>query len=257
MLLNGIRLTCWNSYLPRPTHAPLERVCLALQCQSRDCSLGLLVEDLNSQRTVWQLHPRPKRLHFLEPPTPVALSELLHGPLKLTLEEKRKLVFLFARSLFLYHDSPWLPSGWMKDDIYFFYKSEDEPDLEHPFISARKSDAPQQKYPTTDGVFHRAPSILALGILFIEIYNEKPIESWRNKRDKAHVTVNTDLFVALRVVEKMDDSPSRSAIKACLDMDWVAETRSVQLSDEDMRLAFLSNVIAPLEQEMEWDTIQL
>jgi hypothetical protein len=211
---------------------------------------------MNSQRTVWQLRPRPKRLHFLDPPTPVSLSELLQGPLKLTLEEKRKLAFLFARSLFLYHDSPWLPSGWVKDDIFFFYKSEDEPDLEHPFISAQSYNGSQWECQMENGVFHRAPSILALGVLFIEIYNEKPIESWRNKRDRANVTVNTDLFVALRVVEKMDDSPSRSAIKACLDMDWIAETNSVQLCDDDMRLAFLSHVIAPLEQEMEWDAIQ-
>lgn len=166
--------------------------------------------------------------------------------------EKRGLALVFSYSLLLFHDSGWLDRGWLKDNIFFFHKSEDEPDLEYPFLSTNFSNIL-----TTDGqsmgiLFHRNPNIFTLGVILIEIFNEKPIEGWRTAQDRSFSGPNTDTIVADRIVKKMDQTPAREAIEACLSMDWVDQNHSAELNDPDVRDGFLRYVIAPLEQEMTW-----
>ena len=48
----------------------------------------------------------------------------------------------------------------------------------------------------------------------------------------------------------MDQSPYRSAIEACLDLDWLPEGRKVTLEDVEVRSGLYSNVIQPLEKEL-------
>lgn len=211
------------------------------------------MEDLNGQPSVWQLNPLQRKLKFLETEDPVTLNDLLLGYAKIRSKEKRKLALVFAYSLLLYHNSEWLSKGWIKEDIAFFFKAEDEPDFEHPFLTARFNQAKASSNSEDgNGLWHRNPYIFTLGILLIEIFNEKPIEAWRKPKERVSPNVNTDLLVARRIVEGMDQCPFRDAIHACLEMDWVSELRSAELDDSDIQLGLLKNVIAPLEEEIRY-----
>ncbi|KAK0654138.1 hypothetical protein DIS24_g5497 [Lasiodiplodia hormozganensis] len=238
---------------------PLSTLCEACKPDLGNYSLALVFEDTSTQQRIRRRGADLRKLRFQESFPPITLSELLDGSTKLDPREKRTLALIFAESLLLYHDSAWMSAnggGWAKDDICFFFQTEDEPDVAHPFLSARFDNASiTRKDPFRNASLHRNPSILALGILLIEIFNEKPIEKWRTPRerkDPAVAAATTAWMVADRVVKKMDQSPSRDAIEACLDLDWIPAGRGAGLDDQETRMGLLENVIAPLKQEMKW-----
>ena len=214
------------------------------------------MEDMNGQQSLWRLDPKPRRIHFLETEPPVSLRDLLLGSAKMGPREKRELGLICAYSLLLLHDSPWLSKGWDKTNLSFFYKLDNEPDFLRPYLSTRFEVPAREVGQIGSGVFHRNSHILALAILLVEIFNEKPIEIWRNAQERTTITASTEpninLKVASRVVKKMDQSPYRSAIEACLDLDWLPEGRKVTLEDMEVRSGLYSNVIQPLEKELEY-----
>lgn len=215
--------------------------------------LRLLMEDISGQHHLWQLSPKPRNVSVLESEPPVSLRNLLSGNAKMAPIEKRELAPICAYSLLLLHDTPWLSNGYGKTNLSFFYKAEHEPDFARPFISTR-FELPTARAGTTRDIFHRSPEIFALGMLLIEIFNEKPIEKWRRRDEEAMVSQTNEamfnLLVANRIVEKMDPSPSTRAIKACLDLFWIPQGREVQLSDPDVRNGLFNEVIQPLEAEI-------
>jgi hypothetical protein len=251
------------------------------------------MEDINGQQTIWKLEPKPKRIRFLETEPPSSLLNLLRDGAKMWPQEKRELALICAYSLLLFHDSRWLRKGCDKTKLSFFYKLDSDPDYARPYISTRfeipdrasgrkgiegavretvdglmgKEDGEESKEKgdnnTEDDnkvpeVAHRNFNILALGILLIEIFNEKQIENWRTKVERETVTVKTEaninLAVANRVVRKMEKSPSTSAIEACLDLDWVPEDQDVNLEDAEIRSGLYLRVVQPLEDEISWIT---
>lgn len=230
----------------------IERICQACQSDLKDYSLALVFENTTGQQVMKQLGSKLRRLRFHDHSDPISLGELLDGSTKLDPSEKRRLALIFAQSLLLYHDSNWICNGWIKEDISFFFRSEDEPDLNHPFLSARFNNAQATGDPFRNTNNHRNPSILALGVLLIEIFNEKPIEKWRTAKERGNPGAATVWMVADRVVKKMDQSPSREAIEACLDMNWIPAGHAAGLEASETREGLLENVIAPLKQEIRW-----
>jgi hypothetical protein len=71
-------------------------------------------------------------------------------------------------------------------------------------------------------------------------------------KEARNPSVATVYMVADRVVKKMDQSPSREAIEACLDLAWLPTGRSASLDDPDVRMGILDNVISRLKQEIDW-----
>ncbi|ORY18182.1 hypothetical protein BCR34DRAFT_655920 [Clohesyomyces aquaticus] len=232
----------------------LQQVCGALRACLTAFRLRLLMEDIQGQHHLWNLDPKPRRISLLESEPPVSLQDLLTSNSKMGPYEKRELAVICAYSLLLLHDTPWLRAGWDKSSVSFFYKPNHEPDFTRPFISTRFEKPAIEIGSRASGVFHRNSHILGLGILFIEIFNEKPIESWRNPQERVFVSPETEaminLLVADRVVKKMDRSLSRSAVEACLDLDWAPQGRLVKLEDPEIRNGLFKNVIQPLEAEI-------
>ena len=162
-------------------HCSTAPICEVLSDEIQDFSLEVFIADMNNAETVWQLQPRPRRFAFPEQAIPINLRELLAGPTKMTMKEKRRLAVILAYSVFLYHDSAWLSNGWIKDDIAFFNKAEEEPCVEFPFLSTSTESKSSSRQALSSVVYHRNTNILALGILFVEIFNERPIEAWRTR----------------------------------------------------------------------------
>lgn len=233
-------------------HGPLQALCEVFGPDLQNHSIALVLEDTSGQQCMKHHKTTLRKFQFLEASDPISLAELLDGSTKLDPSEKRRLALVFAQSLLLYHDSDWISNGWTKEDICFFFKSEDEPEVSRPFLSARFNNAPTTGNPFRRTNHHRNPSILALGILLIEIFNEKPIERWRTTKERKNPNAATMWMVADRVVKKMDHSPFREAIEACLDMNWVPAGRVAGLEDRETRAGLLENVIMPLKQEISW-----
>ncbi|KAF2727512.1 hypothetical protein EJ04DRAFT_581990 [Polyplosphaeria fusca] len=238
-----------------PDTGQLRQVCGALRACMAAFRLRLLMEEIQGRHRLWKLDPKPRRLSMGVSEAPVSLQKLLSKNVKMGPKEKRELAVICAYSLLLLHGTPWLSCGWDKTNLSFFYKlTGDEPDFTRPFISTRFEQHARQISQSGLTVFHRNSHILALGILMIEVLNEKPIECWRTGAEIESVSPETEAtinwLVADRIIKKMDNSPSKTAISACLNLDWIPQGRRVELEDTDVRDGLYKHVIQPLEVEI-------
>jgi hypothetical protein len=214
----------------------------------------LLVEDRGDQQYLWQLPSQPRQLRFFESAEAVALQALLRGANQLPLKEKRMLALILAYSLLQLCGSPWLNETFSKEQISFFYQTEDEPDYERPYISTRFEELSTVASGPDMNRLHRNPSLLSLGILLLELHKERPIEAYRKPEDLIDgtaVNVNTDYTVADRKVKKLRDCSLdyQEAIQACLDMPW-KPTGRISMDDPATRNGVYDAIIRPLEDEL-------
>ena len=234
--------------------AALDRICDALRKSMSNHCLNFLVEQAGDEPTLWQLRPQPKRSTILNTVPAVSLQSLLYNSHRLPLITKRKLAVILARTLLQFHEGLWLGREWDKRQITFFYETADTIDYQRPYVTTH-FDSSDQEIPDFS-LFHRNASILALGILLIEIHTGKAIEEYRTAEDLTggtEVNANTDWTVADRVVKSLDDCSLgyKEAIQACLDTPWVPAACRVSLDDELTRTGLFNDVVQPLEDELQ------
>lgn len=188
-----------------------------------------------------------------------SLASLLRGERRFRPKEKRILSVILANSLLHFCESPWLSKEWSKEHISFFSFSEKgDLDMRRPYLSTDfETMVPEDE---VDAMFriHPNPSVLALGILLLEIELDLPIEDERNVEDHdedGKPNVNTDYFAAVRLFEsnKSDDiyRNHRQAVSACLDCNFYDEDlMEPSLDDPSFRQAVYDNIVRPLEEEL-------
>jgi hypothetical protein len=220
---------------------------------SNQCSPRLLYD--NASRTLWHASSSRDRLCIEASQPSVSLATLLEGGRRLTTKERRKLAVILSHSMLHFCDSPWLSKEWSKEHIEFFARAKGI-DLERPYLTTNfEPFCPQNDLDTAFRV-HQNPSVLALGILLLEIELCASIESFRSDKDlspEGLPNVNTDLFTAERLLgEKVDDiyEGYKGAIQACLRCDFVGPQQSKSLEDEDFRQAVYEHIVEPLEAEL-------
>ncbi|KAI9737417.1 MAG: hypothetical protein M1834_009571 [Cirrosporium novae-zelandiae] len=232
----------------------LGRICDAIGCRgpTNQC-LQILVEDYGKSQIVWQLLSLPKRLPIFGATQAESLQTILGRSVKFPLATKRRLAVTFAHSLLQLHESYWLSKEWNKNHIFFFYGASGTLDFQRPYLSTVfTEDTAANKQSVDLSRFHRSPSILALGILLIEIHTERLIESFRTGAEQQEANGNTDWLVANRVVKRLEDCSLsyRDAIQACLDTPWIPAGQRVSLEDAATRAGLYQDVIEPLENEL-------
>lgn len=237
--------------------AVLDRICDAVRGGANDHCLHLLIEGNDGEQTVRQLRPQPKRLFLVETAPAVSLHSLLLGSTRLPLIAKRRLALILANSLLQFHEGVWQSREWSKGHITFCYESADRLDYQRPYVTTCFDNFDPERNIADLNIFHRNPSILALGILLIEIHTGNPIESFRSAHDLGNgqeVNANTDWTVADRVVKSLDDCSLgyKGAIQACLDTPWVPAGQKVSLEDPLTRSGVYNDVVQPLEDELEY-----
>jgi hypothetical protein len=230
----------------------LNKICDAFEHGSNERRLGFLVENLDDCQKVWQLRSQQRKLQIIDSKPATSLESLIRTQSRLSLRDKRRLALIFAYSLLKYHDSEWLSDEWGKSSISFFYSSQEKPDLMRPYLSTRFDKSQSASSQMNMMKFHPNSSILALGILLIEMDLGKPIEAYRTATED--INVNTDMIVADRTVKSMDQcsDPYRGAIVACLKIPWVPAGQKVSLEDMETRNGLCINVVHPLERELEY-----
>ncbi|KAL2846942.1 hypothetical protein BJY01DRAFT_212890 [Aspergillus pseudoustus] len=230
----------------------LQNICESLGICLASFRLRILMEHMSGQHSLWKLDTKPRRLCF-SPEDPVPLKDLLDNFYIMTRAQKCELGLIVTYALLLFHDSPWNAIPWDKNKLSFFYRAVDEPDYLRPFITTRFEKGNTEVGTRGENVFHRNYNIFRLGILLIEIFTQSRIERFRTAQERREVRpgteANTDLRVAYRVVEKLDDVPYRAAIKSCLELDWFPEGQRVLLEDLTVRKGIYENVIEPLKRE--------
>lgn len=205
--------------------------------------LAFVLEQGAGDQPIKHLGSGPRRLQPSNMLEHISLHQVLTALEKLNPIEKRCLAIVLAESLLILHDSPWLDEGWRKSDIWFVRKSNNKRDLTNPFLSVRFNMT--EAGSTARTAFHRNPNILALGVLLVEIFNERGIESWS--------AANTSPYlVAEDIAEKMDPMPSTDAIKACFYLDWIPTGQVAELKHPKVRLGFVEKVIEPLRRELDY-----
>jgi hypothetical protein len=204
-----------------------------------------------------QAKSSPNRNSIVGSEPAVTLDELLRGQKKFTLRERRILAVILANSLLHFCDSPWLSKEWSKKHVSFFYKAKDFLDLKRPYLAIQFDEPEPAEDPDEMFRLHPNSSILALGILLLEIEICATIESQRCPDDLSEdgtVNVNTDLTTALRLYEETVDNlfvDYRNAIRACLDCNFMEDPeQSTSLEDESFRQAVCEHIVAPIENEL-------
>ena len=231
----------------------IEDICTLLeQAGQNNCCLRMLVDD----EKLWHIKSQSKQLSFIESLPSVSLKHLLQTSTKLPLREKRILAVILANSLLQLCESPWFDKEWDTEDISFFYKATNQIDFKRPYLSTYFQNHPKDDDAEVMLRIHPNQSILALGILLLEIQLGKSIESQRSSEDLIDgktVNVNTDLTTALRLLDdSVDDiyEDYRMAILACLNCNFVTADQAQDLDDAQFRQAVYDNIVAPLEQEL-------
>ena len=217
---------CKRRDIEKYDSAVLDRICDAVRGGTNDHCLHLLIEGIDGEQTVRQLRSQPKRLLLLETSPAVSLHSLLLESIRLPLVVKRRLALVLANSLLQFHEGVWQSKEWNKGNITFCYDSADRLDYQRPYVNTYFDNFDLERNIPNLNMFHRNPSILALGVLLIEIHTGNPIESFRSTHDPSNgqeVNANTDWTIADRVVKSLDDCSLgyKGAIPACLDTPWV------------------------------------
>ncbi|KAL3426805.1 hypothetical protein PVAG01_00314 [Phlyctema vagabunda] len=175
---------------------------------------------------------------------------------RLTLKEQRVLAVVLSHAILHYCESEWISDTWTKEHVNFFTTT-NGPDLMRPYLATQfqhHAESPQQN--STNIYSHPSPPLLSLGILLLEIYLSKPIESlWDPEdTDNGYEGVNTNWITAEKLLDKMGDDlyeGYRNAIGACLKIDYVGVELTVSLDDAEFRELVYERVVIPLETELE------
>ncbi|RDW91720.1 hypothetical protein BP5796_02885 [Coleophoma crateriformis] len=205
---------------------------------------------------LWQA--RSSGSHVIpKPVTGIPLRNLLgDSQSRLSLKQRRALAVVLSHAILHYCESPWVSDNWNKEHVNFFATSKG-PDLMRPYLATQfeqvLSAVPKD---TSDLYSHPSPALLSLGILLLELYLSKPIESLWDAEDMENgmESVNTNWITAEKQLDLLGDDlyeGYRDAIQACLRVDYVGVEDNLTLEDEGFRKLIYDRVVRPLEDELE------
>lgn len=194
-------------------------------------------------------------------------GHLTAGAQSIQLSDKRILAVILAHCLLQFAESPWMSKEWNSENIFFLYQPEDDrlPDIHRLYISTQFGTAqPQHNEGTlsrdasTAGqhAFFRHPSIIALGILLLEIETGRTIQPEKEDCDPetGHPNINTAWTTAGKMLKSPEIRGSvyqdfRSVIEACLEpKKFLPEGKG--FNDLNFREKVYKNIVEPLEYEL-------
>ena len=204
---------------------------------------------------LWQARSTGSHI-VLKPEIGIPLNTLLgDSTLRLSLKESRALAVVLAHAFLHYCESPWVSNKWNKEHVNFF-TTVNGPDLMRPYLATQFEAWTIHPEETSDNMYrHPNPALLSLGILLLELYLSKPIESLWDDDDTENGMegINTNWITAEKLLDRLEDDlyeGYRNAIQACLKIDYVESEDSMSLDQEDFRRLIYERVVVPLEDEL-------
>ncbi|KAL1626536.1 hypothetical protein SLS54_002698 [Diplodia seriata] len=183
----------------------------------------------------------------------VTLEDILKDGAKIRLSKKDRysLAVTVASSILQLHASPWIGDNWSKRDIMFYHtiSSHRSIDIENPHVSQKLMPLPGSVQPI--GFSSKNTTLLALGIILLELYFGKPCE----QQMPENLYMGPDKSLALlctahRWYETDQEDLSaafQSAIAHCL---RCFADPSGSLQDSDFLQAAMEQIVLPLQDEL-------
>jgi hypothetical protein len=230
-----------------------ESVCaLIKEAHKNNSSLELVFDG----EKLWQVRSTGSHV-VLRPEIGIPLKTLLgDSQSRLKLKESRALAVVLAHAILHYCESPWVSDSWNKEHVNFF-ATINGPDLMRPYLATQFEVSVSRLEDSSDNMYtHPSRPLLSLGILLLELYLSKPIESlWEfDDTEDGMEGINTNWITAEKQLEKLGDDlyeGYRNAIQACLKIDYVDGEDSLSLDDEGFRKLVYERVVVPLEDELD------
>jgi hypothetical protein len=230
-----------------------ESVCTLIKEAHKNKSTLELVFD---GKELWQAKSTGSHV-VVRPEIGIPLNQLLgDSHYRLKLKESRALAVVLGHAILHYCENSWASNNWNKQHVNFFANA-NGPDLMRPYLATQFDTPAPHLRDSTDSVYsHPSPALLSLGILLLELYLSKPIESLWELADTDDGVEGplTNWITAEKWLDKLGDDlyeGYRKAIEACLKIDYVDDEESFSLDDERFRKLVYERVVVPLEDELE------
>ena len=171
------------------------------------------------------------------------------------LRERSALAVVLAHVVLHCSESSWLDNNWSKDHLMFFKKESAEPEFDRPFLIIDFERESAESVQNSPKGLHPNPTILALGILLLEIYTRTTIESLRKVEylSGGQTNPNTDLTTAIKVLDERQGDPQvryRQAVRECLFWKIGDRGDDGHVDMEEQRRKIYEKVVVPLELEL-------
>ena len=175
-----------SSQVPSASARIIECFCSTIRnCQEMGTCVGILVSN-NIKHQVWV----PKLPQTLQTPARVvSLAELLSQP-KPPRRAHLKVGVRLASSVLQFHTTEWFQERWGKQDIYFIQWNSPQsrsPSLETPVVRQVFTPKPPVSEASIESSIIRCNlSLFSLGIVLIELWFWKSVESFQSDRSPAY-----------------------------------------------------------------------
>ena len=174
---------------------------------------------------------------------------------------KRDTGIRIASSLLQLYNTPWLTNSWGRHDVYFVKRSLEAAGHSppHPLFCRQlhpRSDASQmhsQKATRVLPIIRNKP-VFDLGVLLIELWCDKPLQSMRSKEDLIEGVPNAmvDFLTAARLLNRVRiraGAKIGDAIRRCIYCDFNKSDTS--LENEEFCQAVFMDVVKPLMEDFD------
>ncbi|OJD38858.1 uncharacterized protein BKCO1_300050 [Diplodia corticola] len=183
----------------------------------------------------------------------VTLEDILKDGAKVRLSKKDRysLAVTVASSILQLHASPWIGDDWSKRDILFYHtaSSHRSIDVENPHVSQKLMPLPGSVKPI--GFSSKNTTLLALGIILLELYFGKPCE--QQMPENLNMGPNKSLALLCTAhhwyeTDQEDLSAAfQGAIAHCL---RCFADPSGSLQDSEFLQAAMEQIVLPLQDEL-------
>lgn len=222
------------------------------------------------ENKLWRLRKLDtKRIHGIQQSRFLSLGELIKrnkrgvGANFSTLEGRDRLIlsYILAVSLLHLYEGPWLQKNWSNQTICFLINAQRQgrPNFTKPLLTASCTKLISTSATTNQLHVHSYPSILALGIMLLEISLGTTMDLEREgkeKQDDGNVNCKSDFLVALRLFDDWIEQSKRNisnaipqglktAIEACLYPSKIPYTKPPPKEDQVLQY-ILTDIVAPL-----------
>lgn len=209
-----------------------------------EVQLGALVNDSNTF-AVSLSKQKPLTMSALEH---VTLNEILRSKLNKTFTRRQRytIALAIASSYVQLHASPWIWTGWDKQDIYLLYDPNKALFHEQPRISRRISTQP----PPSHGQQDR--SIVTLGIMLLELAFGQALGDNRFRQKRPSINGQPDPFVDKAAAEEWcltcaDDEHPHFAGPVMWCLNHSTARANMDLNSDIWRKDLFENVVQPLK----------
>ncbi|KAF3480194.1 intracellular serine protease [Arthroderma uncinatum] len=234
--------------------APLSHkdICLSIKtCHTDSTSLHILLEDdsLRELRMGSKMH--------IDAPAAISLKSIFDFQQEIgeysvfSRRGRLTLSLLLAAMIQPLLETPWLLSDFSYHDVYFLKELGALPDLTNPFIFTRLDTLAKQtnSHNSHQNILHPHPTVLALGILLLEIYRCRPLTREDHGPNQER-SLNREQCMALEILQKEISNEEGDdyceALSACLNARYFPPGQHFAFDSAIIQTKFCENVISRL-----------